>query len=80
MKITFEDDDKKVTVFQNIIDAYLCVRQLEPMKGKKGKMANLPETKSYSWGVNVRELVKEVNQSLVELQEYLRSLPRGDTK
>ena len=78
MKITLEDDDKKVTVYQNITDVYFCIRQLEPMK-KGAKIAMLPETRSFSFGSNVRELVKELGQSLVELQEYLRSIPRGSS-
>jgi len=71
MKITIEHDDGKTQVFQNVTDAYVCVRQLEPMRSTT-KFAILPETRSYSWGSNMRELVKELTQSLTELQDYLR--------
>ena len=77
MKIVVELDDEKKEVYQFVTDAYLAVRQLEPMGNKKGKVAVLPETKSYSWGPNIRELTKEVAQSLVELQELLRGLKNG---
>jgi hypothetical protein len=77
MKITIQHDDGKTEVFQHVTDAYLCVRQLEPMQGKKGKTAVLPETKSYSWGARVRELVKELAQSTLELQDYLKKLRDG---
>ena len=81
MTITVEDDDGKTQVFQHVTDAYLCVRQLEPMQQHNGnRMAMLPETRSFSWGSNVRELVKEIRQSLDELQDFLRGIARGSSK
>lgn len=73
MKIIIEHDKKKKEVFDKITDAYICIRQLKPMTDKK-KIAMLPETKSYSWGVNVRELLKELRQSEVEIQNMLNKL------
>jgi hypothetical protein len=74
MKLEITKDDGKKEVFQNITDLYIAVRQLQPMMNKKQEQAILPETRSFSYGDNVRELTKEITQSLVELQDYLRSL------
>jgi hypothetical protein len=72
MKITIELDDAETLVFQNITDYYIAVRQLEPYSDSKG-LYSLPETKSFSRGGNVRELVKELSQSLIELQDFLKA-------
>lgn len=74
MKITIEHDDGKKEVYQYVTDAYLAVRQLEPMQSKQGQPAVLPETRSYSWGANLRELVKEVRQSIFEMEDTLKKL------
>ena len=71
-KITIEHEGKKKEVFQDCSDLYIAVRQLKPMMNKKMKQAVMPETRSFSYGDNVRELVKELAQSLVELQEFLK--------
>lgn len=81
MKIVVELDSGKTETYNNVTDAYVCVRQLEPVYTDKdqkiiSKMAFLPETRSYSWGANARELVKEIRQSLEELQNFLN---RGST-
>lgn len=73
MKIVIHHDNKKKETFKDVTDYYLAVRRLEPMMDKKMKQAILPETRSFSYGNNVRELVKEVSQSLVELQEFLKN-------
>jgi hypothetical protein len=73
MKITVEHDDGKVEVFQEVTDAYVAVRQYTPTMNKQNDIALLPETKSYSWGSNVRELLKELRQSVVELQEFIHA-------
>jgi hypothetical protein len=72
MKITIELDDAETLVFQNITDYYIAVRQLEPYSDSTD-VSYLPETKSYSRGGNVRELVKELSQSLIELQDFLKA-------
>lgn len=78
MKIVFTDDNDKTTVFQNITDVYFAVRQQVPVANKEtAQIAMLPETRSFSWGSNIRELAKEVQQSLVELQDVLRSQRHG---
>jgi transcriptional regulator with AAA-type ATPase domain len=41
------------------------------------KVMDTVTTKSYSWGGNVRELIKEVQQSLIELQDFLRGQRNG---
>ena len=77
MKLIFIDDSGKETVFQNVTDLYIAVRNQIPMVSKVGSTAMLPETRSYSWGSNLRELTKEVQQSLVELQDAMRSKRDG---
>lgn len=73
MKITLEHDDGKVEVFQNVCDLYVALRQ-EIIKANPEEMrpALAYETRSFSAGSNPRELIKEVRQSLDELQDYLR--------
>jgi len=75
MKVTIEEDNGKETVFEKVTDAYLCVRQMEPYQGHD-ELSYLPETKSFSWGYNLRELIKELTQSLDELREHLRGRPK----
>jgi hypothetical protein len=76
MKITIEEDDGKGTVHQHVTDFYIAVRKMEPMQDGNGKMAVLPETRSWSIGPNLRELVKELRQSLIELERYMASPPK----
>lgn len=71
MKIIVETADKKKIVYQNVTDAYLVVRQAGSFKGLKGDIITGIETKSWSWGSNIRELTKEIRQSLFELQSFL---------
>lgn len=77
MKIVLELDDGTKEIHQNVTDYYLAVRKLEPMIGSENDMATLPETRSFSYGSNLREVAKEVAQSLVEIQEFLREQRRG---
>lgn len=72
MKITVETDDGEEIVFQNVIDAYLSVRQHVPFTDKDGKLFMVSETKSHSWG-SLREIAKELYQSWVEIQGHLES-------
>ena len=69
MKVTIEYEDK-VEVFNHVTDAYVCIRTEEPYQAGE-QLALMPETKSFSYGNNVREILKEVRQSIVELQEYI---------
>ena len=69
MKIIVYHDDGKEEVFQEVTDAYLAVRQHTPMANKKGDMVFLPDTRSYSWGQNLRELIKEIRESISEMEE-----------
>lgn len=74
MKITIEHEDGKVEVFQDVLDLYLAVRHIVPFMKSTDETA-LPiqtiVTRSYSWGVNMRELLKELRQSTVELEKFL---------
>lgn len=79
MKIMIEDSEGKTTVYQYVTDYYLCVRQTEHWADEGHRKVLVPATRSFSWGSNVRELVKEVAQSLVELQDFLRSKRNGDS-
>lgn len=79
MKITIDHEGESDTiVYQNVTDYYLAVRSLEPMTNSEGDMATLPEVKSHSWGANLRELAKEVAQSLYEIQDYLKQKRSAD--
>jgi len=79
MKVTIEKDDGEIEVFQNVTDLYIALRQLKPIKEKNSEPALLPETRSYSWGSNLRELVKEITQSVIELQNFLRGSTNGSS-
>lgn len=78
MKLTLEKDDGTTEVFQEITDLYVIVRQAEPVYyAAAGPPQSLITIKSFSWGSNIRELVKELQQSLLELQDLLRSIRNG---
>lgn len=77
MKLTIEKDDGTEEVHQNVTDYYLAVRKLEPMMDSSNELALLPETRSFSYGSNLREVAKEVAQSLVEIQDFLRESRNG---
>lgn len=81
MKLTLERDDGKTEVFNNITDLYIAFRASKNVfTAEESVMLRVEGTSSYSWGTNVRELVKELQQSLVELQEFLRGRQNGDSK
>jgi hypothetical protein len=73
VKITVTKDDGTEIVFQHVTDCYVAVRQLKTVE-KDGTPYLSPEMHSFSWGPNIRELVKELSQATVELQEYLRGM------
>lgn len=78
MRVIIEKDNGVEEVFQNITDLYIAYRQTELVNRQQDKFAiQRTVTKSHSWGSNVRELVKEVTQSLVELQDFLREQRNG---
>jgi len=79
MRLTIEKDDGTTEVFQNILDLYVVVRREEKALFEADKLGLYIKTTSHSYGSNVRELVKEVSQSLVELQDYLREQRYGGT-
>lgn len=78
MKITVEKDNGEEEVFQNITDLYIAYRQEAKVVGLKNNFVNIiAQTRSHSWGSALRELTKEVQQSLVELQDKLREMRHG---
>jgi DNA polymerase II small subunit/DNA polymerase delta subunit B len=72
VRITVHHDDGAIETFEDVTEAYLAVRQQTPVATRAGELAVVPDTRSYSWGGNLRELVKEITQSLDELQDILR--------
>lgn len=80
MKITVEADDGTAEVYQNVTDALVVYRSTTPVKTRDGHVAPLPETRSRSWGGELRELVKEAAQALDELRVILRERQRADPK
>ena len=71
MKIIVELDDGNIITYQNVNDAYLCINQAEPF-GAKDSLIFMQNTRSYSWGADLRSLAKEIYQSLMEIQDTLR--------
>lgn len=75
MRIVVTTDEGSEIVYQHVTDYYLALRQMEPCKvGEDSRVSLLPETRSYSRGSNLREVVKELAQSLVEIQAYLKTI------
>jgi cob(I)alamin adenosyltransferase len=72
MKLTIEHDNGKTEVFQDVTDIYLACRTLKSIGTDSTLLSGIPEIRSYSWGNLLRELTKEVQQSLIELQDELR--------
>ncbi len=74
MRVVIEKDDGTQQVFKGVTDYLFVVRQLEPLQKKDSKgMAFLPETRGYSFNSgNMREIVKESNQCIGEMQDILR--------
>lgn len=81
MRVIIEKDNGEKEVLQYVEDVYVAVRQKRIVGEASAKPYSIQrfvtETRSYSWGSNVRELVKELQQSLVELQDFLREQRRG---
>jgi len=80
MKITILMDNGTEQIFNDVTDYYFAVRQLNPLMSEDKKIAILPETRSYSHGPNIRELIKELSQSLIELQDFLRGQNGNSSK
>lgn len=78
MKLTVELDDGTTEVYQNLTDLYVSYRYTD-LVAEKGAdhLVRVQFSRSRSWGGNLRELVKEVAQSLVELQDHLRGSRHG---
>lgn len=78
MKITVERDSGEVETFQHVSDCYLAVKQIIPVMSNNGDAGTISNCKSYSWGANLRELAKELAQSLIEIQDTLTQMRRSD--
>jgi len=76
MKITIELKDGEEVVFNNLTDLYVAYRAVEPQE-LRGEFYLTPDVRSYSWGSNTRELIKELAQSLVELQDIHKNGSRS---
>jgi hypothetical protein len=78
MKVTIELETGKTEVYDRVTDLYVAMRQEDYlMESGTRQLHPYPKVSSRSWGGNVRELVKEVQQSLVELQDFLRGQRNG---
>lgn len=78
MRITVEHDNGTVETFQHVVDCYLAVRRIVPVMKDNGGMGTVSDSKSYSWGSNLRETAKELAQSLLEIQDTLTHMRRSD--
>jgi len=78
MKLIVEKDNGEREVFQNITDLYIAARYPKPLAHEEfGLHANIVTT-SHSWASgNFRDVVKEVRQSLVELEDHFREKRNG---
>lgn len=75
MKITVEIDGKE-TVYDNVSDYFLAVREMKPVQNPDGGMAILPSMRSVSHG-DIREILKEIRQATYEL-EHMKEERDGD--
>jgi len=73
MQITVKDGEYEAT-YNDVLDFFLAVRQVQPLQNPEGKVEAEIQTRSYSRGNNLREIVKELSQAEVELQRYLGNL------
>lgn len=79
MRVTIEKDNGEKEVFTEVTDLYIAYRREEIIAPTKAKPMHIVTTiRSHSWGSNVRDIVKEVQQSLFELRDHLfKELTRG---
>lgn len=85
MKIIFQNDDGTVmknddgtdVIFDRVTDAYIAVRSLQDIATKKKVLGVEVKVKSHSFGNNIRDLVKEIHQSEIELQDLLTNQRNG---
>lgn len=77
MKIIIEDGETQ-TVFEDVSDYYLAVRQLEKLGLKEG-LAGEFQTRSFSAGGCLREIAKEITQALLEIQDILKGQRNGNS-
>ena len=79
MKIIIEHDNGTRETFQDVTDAFLAARQYKPMAMREERpgLVMVPDVRSWSWGANIRELLKELRQSVVELESILKEKSNG---
>ncbi len=83
MKITIEDikledGSTETRVFKDVEDAYIAIRFPEMYKTKDDSFIHLLHTRSFSFGPAIRELLKELRQSIGELEQKLREIENGN--
>jgi len=69
VKITVTKDNGEEDIFDGVSDYYLAVRCPVPLTKDK-KIFQEIQTRSYSSGSNLRDIIKELRQSTIELQDY----------
>ncbi len=77
MIITIEHDDGTTEIFKEVTDFYIAYRALKSVASTDGLLYPIPEVRSFSWGGRLREITKEITQSLIELQDKLREFRNG---
>ena len=76
MQITVKDGEYEAT-YNDVLDFFLAVRQVTPLQNPEGKLEAEIQTRSYSrGGNNLREIVKELRQAIVELEALMNK--KGD--
>ncbi len=68
MKVTVTKEDGEDVIFSEASSVFIALTQLMP-RGKD-QIHFFQETRSYSWG-DKREIVKELQQSIIELQSLI---------
>jgi hypothetical protein len=77
VKIAITREDGLTEVFEDVTDCYIAYRQ-ETLRTDGQRAWPTLDIRSHSWGTgHLRDLVKEVQQSLVELQDFLRGQRNG---
>lgn len=71
MIITITKDDGTEQTFADVVTAYVAVQQVAPYMDNQNVPMQTLETRSYSYGNNIREVAKELAQSLHEIQVIL---------
>lgn len=72
MRLIIEKDDGRKVVIEKVTDLYISVMKTVDLVDRKKVLGFQVKSETISiFGGNQRELVKEVSQSLIDLQNYL---------